>query len=400
MNRTTFSCISNFRPYKMKKNTKISTYYTFILLPSLICGLLFLLSYILLSKAGEFNHIKDTAQQVKQYNSRYGPALHNMTYQYKMALYTDTKPDIVAFGSSRVMQFQASSFKVPFVNMGGISGLLESLQLSNDMLNVHKPKTVIWGLDFWWFNEHYTEPISLPRHNRHLSQLKPALDLLTKPYIWLIENKFKFTEIMALLKSPKNSNVGTIAIIRKDGYDAYGSYYYNAITTGKVKSEDTQFQRDLSRIKNTKKIYQKSPIISETKWQQFLTTLYNFQQEGIDVILFMPPTAPPITSAMSLSENYPILNQLNLRLSQLDLDYYDFHDAFNSLGSTACEFIDGHHAGAITYRRILVQMANASERFEKKINLNEVGNTIQNNRGYASYPHDGEIDFLNLGCPK
>jgi len=74
-------------------------------------------------------------------------------------------------------------------------------------------------------------------------------------------------------------------------------------------------------------------------------------------------------------------------------------------GATNCEFIDGAHAGEVTYARTLVQIAQSDAALKPALNppLSEwikinAGKVSQTSAQYAG--NKLERDFLKLGCKR
>ncbi len=78
------------------------------------------------------------------------------TFRYKYLQLVRHRPEIIALGSSRVMQFRSEMFGgqgKSFYNTGGLIHSLDDLQNFFDRLpNEAMPKTIILGVDFWWLN--------------------------------------------------------------------------------------------------------------------------------------------------------------------------------------------------------------------------------------------------------
>src|SRR6266496_2172656 len=76
-------------------------------------------------------------------------------YLYKFNEIQRRRPEVLALGSSRVMQFRAQMFgedsKV-FYDAGGIVQCIEDLTLVLHQMPELKPRVVILGVDMWWFN--------------------------------------------------------------------------------------------------------------------------------------------------------------------------------------------------------------------------------------------------------
>ena len=73
--------------------------------------------------------------------------------EYKHELFLKSKPDIMAIGSSRILQIRQDMFDRSFINMG--RGL-DMSNLRNDLpslLDHHQPKFILFGFDYWLFSK-------------------------------------------------------------------------------------------------------------------------------------------------------------------------------------------------------------------------------------------------------
>jgi len=230
-----------------------------------------------------------------------------------------------------------------------------------------------------------------------LDEVPILLDILIKPWVWLIEKKVTVKEFVYLL-SQEHDSVGASAILREDGVDKYGTHYYTSMTRGVRKHEDYEFNKTLRSIEQNKKIYVPSDHISETRRDQLLEFFDYITSQGITLITVLPPMSDYAVKTMTEDGGYTYIPKLRDWLKTTGLEHYDYHNA-SSLGSDDCEFVDGNHGGAILYMRMLNDMSEKTQSaLSDYLDLDFIKKTIVEKKGYATYPTDGEIDFLNIGC--
>lgn len=358
------------------------------MLPALIILALFSASWLVLSRAGEFLPAAVLAQKQIEKGGIYNSALYQRTFRYKLALYKDTKPDVIVLGSSRVLQFSQESFHQKFLNMGSISGLDELATQIKEILQLGKPKTIVLGLDYWWFNDAYIEAYLIPQNNRHLDRIRPTIGLLSKPFIWLVNGQIKAGDTIKLLDKGSD-NIGVYARLRRDGYSSDGSYAYTSIINGSKPSDDPQFAGTISRAAKKDKYFSFAQNVPENRWKKLQGITSLLQENGIQIILVMPPFPSPVLQILSSNDEYGYITRLRARLRETGLPFYDFHDPA-TFGANSCEFIDGLHGGPVVYRR----MANAMA-----LKYPAIFRVAPLNPGHASMDQD-ETDFLKLGCKK
>lgn len=375
-------------------------YLLYMFVPAIIVASFLSVGYLSLLRTGELLSPDAIAERQWEKDSKYGAAIQALAFQHKLSLYRKIKPKIVTMGSSRAMQFQANSFSKSFINVGGAtSGPIEGLALAKGMLPHHKPDIIILTVDYWWLNDNYNEPAAQMHHDRYLDEVPILLDILIKPWVWLIERKVTPKQFLFLL-SQEHDSVGASAILREDGVDKYGTHYYTSMTRGVRKHEDYEFNKTQRSIEQNKKIYVPSDTISETRRDQLLEFFEYITSQGITLITVLPPMSDYAVKTMTEDGGYTYIPKLRDWLKTTGLEHYDYHDA-SSLGSDDCEFVDGNHGGAILYMRMLNDMSQKSQtQLSDYLDLDFIQKTIVEKKGYATYPTEGEIDFLNIGCPR
>lgn len=378
----------------------------------IICSILFSLFYLpyllFLKGAGEYKSIEDIvtiqrdALKINNQKIIYGSSIRAVNYYYKKALMNRISPEIIALGSSRVMQFRQEMFSLRFVNLGGAMNSLDSgLKICKDIIK-KKPKLVIIGIDFWWFNEHFQKPgfkeLLAPKQYKAKSS---DIDLVRN---WLKEDKISYLDLFkGMLNFPVKA-VGVAGLLNGDGFGPDGSYYYTSVLSGKKKHHDPRFSDTLSRIKKGERRFEFATRFSDIHFKQFIFILDELAKNDIKVVLFFPPLASVVNNKMVMMETkYSYIPKLKKALAGAGYTFYDFTDA-KKLGSSDCEFIDGFHGGEVTYSRILNELARADQRVTQYVNLKYLSKKIKEFNGLAFINtrsgSANEMDFLGLGCKK
>jgi hypothetical protein len=379
----------------MTKNYK--RFYIGLLLPLLLFACYFAASARLLKAAGEYMGMDEVIAKLDDTYGYYGPALSQKTFYFKQHLYAHIKPDVVAMGSSRALQFRREDFSASFANLGGLSGLDEVDEMARSAFATDAPKLLILGVDFWWFNKANENFHSL----RSPEDAGMDLSGLLKPLGWLASGKMSPADAAAIMDGDV-PDVGITALLRKDGFDRFGAYYYTSTWLGEHEADDVKFETTLKRIKEGNSVFTHGDTLSDLRWQKFEDLLDFLEERGIKVILFTPPLAPAAVDAMEEQQHHAYEPLMRARLQKTakkrKLAFFDFHDP-RAFGSEACEFTDGIHGGQVTYDRILMQMAIENEAVRKAAKLPDIAWNIRHYAGHASI-NDAETDFLETGCPK
>jgi hypothetical protein len=383
----------------------------------IVLSLPLMLNYLFIERAYENSSFKDIVHIQRSYDAIYGTALNQNTYAYKLELVRAVKPDVVAVGSSRIMQFREDYFVVPFVNTGGAMNYLnEGILFLEDLVKVHKPKTIILGLDFWWFNPNYPQPSFYDYHDNIGTFI--TFDKLTKPFTFLMDSKITLSDYAATIAYQSRLNnitqyktLGLDAIKTSEGFRKDGSYFYAKTIFGFDDNyDDVKFQGIASRIAHGIRKFEYSTRISDERVRDLLKFLSIARENDIAVVLFLPPVSHAIYEKMRNAANkYAYVNGLRQYLKTLPCEMYDFHN-IGTVHVDDCEFIDGIHGGDVVFQRLLLNIIgrNQNSALRAYLDLNLMRKSVKKYEGKVLTIYDSdsakllhsEVDFLKLGCYK
>lgn len=380
----------------------------------LLFTILIILPYSLwwLYESGDAGMERAIEAQAKGQFALFGSGLSQDFVDYKLHLYEAIRPQIIALGSSRVMQFRADWFSKPFLNMGGVAGNLAVLRSTLEaMLAIARPDAIILGLDFWWF---------LPQWEKDPTENVPptsgsynySLDSLKKPWEWLLDGKISFTELGAPVlgffgKGFRTDRFGIMAQQTNDGFGPDGSWYYTAEITGQRAALDWQFRDTLQNVKRGIRAFyhaasnQTGP--EHVHLEVLAKILHTLKDHNIHVYIFIPPLAAQVLASMNPRE-YPHLFRLNQELDKMGITAVDYTDPA-ILQADDCEFVDGFHGGEVAYARILRSLAQHWPSLHTYVNMEKLNEIILAWHGHALIADDRitsrpETDFLGLNCIK
>ena len=376
----------------------------------LMGGIPYLLTYIFLTLNFENNTYDEIVTRQIKNRSIYGTALNQNTFAYKLSLIRAIKPEIIVLGSSRVMQFREESFTTSFVNAGGSMNYLnEGYQFLQELYTFHKPKYIILGLDFWWFNDSFSQPFSFPYHQNQGTTID--YHKIYKTLSWLASGKIGFTGVKNMWSQEKirnrytdYDNLGFSAIATSDGYRSDGSYLYAKTLFGVEKSDDQHFLDTLSRIENGNNRFEYGKTISNSRIKYFRQIINKIQENNTRVILLIPPVSNTVYQKMK-GYNYTYIHQFQKFISEQNIENYNYHK-LSLLTKDDCECIDGFHGGDVVYNRILKNMYDRNSSISPFLNIQSIEENIKKFRGKTltlfrkNRFQLTETDFLKLGCEK
>ena len=349
----------------------------------------------------------------------FGSGVSQDFVDYKLQLYAAVKPQVVALGSSRVMQFRGAYFRRPFLNVGGTAGNLPVLRSTLDaMLRLHRPEAVILGLDFWWF---------MPRWNPDPFKEEPPtsgsygynLDSLKKPWTWLLEGKISWRDLLGpvlprSLGGFRDDRYGIMAQQTDDGFGSDGSWYYTGEITGQKRPFDYRFEDTLKQVRYGIKAFAPSPPLKDSRDVGGISTAHldafaeiycRLKARGIATYVFIAPLSITALDALrAREEDYPHLFRLRDALLARGIEVMDFTDP-RTFAATDCEFVVGFHGGEVVYARILRDMADRWSSLLAYVDMDKINAVIRDWRGHALVPDPRltdrpEVDFMRSDCPK
>lgn len=388
------------------------TYLSIVVVFSLLAGIGTQIIFALfLWRAGEFMPLRDIVERQLKSGAIYGSAIHEDGFAYKLELAAAMAPEIIALGSSRILQFRQDVFDTTFVNAGRAMIVpAEGQKFMAALAPRHKPKIIIIGLDFWWFNPNRSDP---HRRARNASLDLAALRLAES---WFWQGKVSPSDLWRVavlgdLRNPlsERDNIGVAAIKRGNGYRADGSRDYGLRYAGRDPTFDDQgFANTLGRVKRAEAqfVYGQSTdgkVFGEIK--EFLRYLEHVE---ITPIIVLPPLSRRVLDAMQRrGADYGYFAEMRKFASGLKIEAYDFTEP-ESLGAGDCEFVDGFHGGEVVYMRMLAEILkrNPASALAPYLNAADLVRTIQQAGGHVLSQQSArqyalaESDFLQLGCLK
>jgi len=360
----------------------------------------------ILRQAGELLATDKIASRQQASQALYGSALFEDDTQYKLDLVRERRPEILALGSSRALQFRSEFFRVEFANAGRAMNAIEhGAAFVDELLKVHTPRTVIMTVDLWWLNDARKYKGERARRLEDTSKLTSTF--------WGFVNDRKITKLQTVqaflgdLSNPisSRSSIGIAALARGRGYRPDGSRDYGDRYFGLDASfDDVRFETSMRRARRGGTLLSHGETISREHLTALENLLQRFRLHNVSVIVVLPPLAAGLLDYLNASGKFRYMDEARQALRQLSVPVFDFTDP-RTLDARDCEFADALHAGDIIYQRMLAEMTSAGL-LRDEIDLQVIKANIANYAGHAltPMPDDGykrtETDFLQIGCVK
>ena len=380
---------------------KVYRFYLGFIVPLALFLSAFSLSGLILTQAGEYLPMKEVVRKLEKTGGVFGSGLHSQAFWYKQATYRHFKPEITLLGSSRALLMRQEQFNAPFVSLGMMRSIDEEAELAYSLFDEHAPKLLMFDMDYWWFHERF----ETFRPKRTDDPAEVSLYELFKTIKWTISGKLPLGKIPHII-SVKSPHLGMMGIIKGEGFDAHGSFWYHSSLTGDAEHKDPRFSATLAKLHSDDMAFARGPDISEKQWKTFEDLMLWLKAKDIKVILFIPPLAPTVFQAMEAEPpgSFAYIDALRVRTKKLvaahGFSFFDFHDSMGTIGSDNCEFVDGIHGGIVTYTRMLLHMAERHANLRAYTDVNAMRQEISTHKGHASLLGSKETDFLKIGCLK
>lgn len=348
------------------------------LMPFLLLAAGMIPFYIKALKCGELVDIEDAIElQRENCNSLMGLGYNEQTSYYKLINADYYKADVLALGTSRVMQFKKEFFQGTFYNCGGsVHGNYN--EYLNFLENLdYKPKCILLGLDAWVFNDAWNQSCGDYSNYVKIQKIHRSKGIMLKSMIqdW-INGKWTFDDL-----GNYPDNIGFNGCIKDEGFMCDGSYYYGNVYRNPEEDGDYLFADTLKRIENGVSRFEWGDHIDQDTLEQLDKLLSYCTQNDIEVIGFLPPFAPTVYETMEETGNYGYLAEIEPACVDLfnryNFEFYNYMDGAY-FDVTDDYFIDGFHGSEIVYGYIIKDMVSKGSEISSYTDLHHTDNILEN----------------------
>ena len=277
------------------------------------------------------------------YRPRYG----NRDLDFKTISANLRQPEILAVGSSRVLQFRAAFFDrnpQAFYNAAAPAWTLDQVRKLLDRLTF-TPSIVILALDQPWFNDAYVADV-LPEQVSDFAQFFAVNRSFMQDAIG--GESFDIGRYLARVEPGYGGlALGLRAIRDGHGFRNDGSEQYGDFLVARWLWPQNERQRHLDLLRDGQEMYVRGDTLSAARLAQLEDLLKWCEERGITVIGFLPSYMPTLYAQMLADGNHAYAAALDEALAPLFATYgdayFDFSDG-GALGASDEDFFDGWHA--------------------------------------------------------
>ena len=334
--------------------------------------------YILKHSGENFNDLDATIKSDKKTIIGYSYNEKNYRYLKWKELMLQKQCEVVALGSSRVLQFRKNMFETRFYNAGyTISGVADFVPFLQSIPKEKYPKYLIIGLDQWMFNKNWDEIETIKKTSFWTEAFHKNPDIKTIIKVWddLLASKYS-------LSMPNRKNeialIGLNACVNNLGFRNDGSMEYGNDIDKKIANDTTakdyKFNDTFSRIDDERIQFKPGSNIYPKAISELEKLLFYCKNNRIHVVAFLPPFADAVNKKMDDSKKFTYKDGIYEKCSPLFRKYsFELYDYSNlkTVNSNDSEVIDGFHGSEITYAKMLLHMLNSGSR------LKEVSNSVK-----------------------
>ncbi len=353
---------------------------------------IFAMPLIVLYRTGDnFYRIDELLSKKEKFQLGYRFNERNANYMKWKALTTLPRQDVVAIGSSRVLEFREEMFDKSFYNAGYTIGKIPDVRIFWNSLPKNKyPKILIVGMDQWMFNPNFDDFSSAAAPNKWETAYQFYPNRASFQNFW---NDFVDGNVNILAKTEIQEGrlrIGYNAIGFRTGFNNDGSIWYGDPVQQLIDGDRSFYEDADDRIREGKRKFEYGSTANPKAFEE-LAKLADFcKDNNIYLIAFFPPYAEGVLQKMETSGKYHYLDSLFIKCAPIlkarGFECYDF-TSIKTAGSSDDEVIDGFHGSEVTYAKMLIKMLEKSSKLNEVANKNKLQKDVSKKiSNYQVYP--------------
>jgi hypothetical protein len=315
-----------------------------------------------------------------------GYAYNENNYKYLKWKAVDANPrhDVLAVGSSRVLQFRKDMFTSSFYNAGyTITGMNDFVPFMKSLPKEKYPKYLLMNLDQWMFNAAYDDlaVINSPETWSQSFTVKPSAGILVSVWKDIWAGKYG---VVIPKKNDGFNRVGLNANVNDRGFRNDGSMYYGnqvpKLLSNDRTANDYAYADTFSRIDRGDKRFEYGDTINEKALKELDNLLKFCRENNIFVVAFLPPFADKVNEKMAETDRYKYVGQIYSRalpsFQKYGFELYDF-TTLKDFGANDGETLDGFHGAESAYAKILIKMLEQNSVLKNTTSLQKLKADLQ-----------------------
>jgi hypothetical protein len=346
----------------------------------LLIGAVILFNYAVVYMSGEMRTYADVvAAQQEDHSLLYGCIFNNDYVPYKDEIYTRRKPEILVLGSSRTLHYSQSFFNRPFANCGlAINNVRTARRFFDRIGREPYPKTILIGLDPWWFNEGLNDSADI-EYDSTGGEL--TFDKLFTPIKYVFDGKVHFGDVFGNYRSGFAPSKGGLRLLGLRAIEVEGGFFGDGSSLDELEmaagtAEVRNFAEDGMRlIRRQTTAYHYGDRFRKETIDAFFEGVVALRDRGMRVIVFFSPVYPEYYDYMKKSGNYTYVDRLTAYV-RAEFGVYDFLDPA-SIRATRGDFFDMIHMRKAGYAKLLKELTRREPALRAVVRMDNVESTIE-----------------------
>jgi|GEM_PF-768217 len=300
----------------------------------------------------------------------YRPQYGNRDQTFKRLTVSMRHPEVLAIGSSRILQFRAGFFnRKPDTFYNAAAPAWRLPQITDLIYNLPPdslPKVLILAIDPPWFNADYAgdvfpAPVS-DVDNLWLVDRSIVQDVLKKRDFGRVG--FDPSAYWGRIEPGGSGGIalGLRAIRDGHGFRSDGSEQYGDFLIAKWLGQAQQREAHLRMMRGGEQMYVYGDSVSESALGELSGLLDYAAAHDITIIGFLPSYTPTLWAEMVAGGNHTYITALTPRLQTVfdayGFAFFDFSDGA-SINARDDEFFDGWHASELSNLRLYIKLLEA-----------------------------------------
>jgi hypothetical protein len=312
----------------------------------------------------------------------------NYSYLKFQSICERDKVDVLALGSSRVLQFREEMFIKPFFNAGYTIGRVSDFSVFLSKIPDSKlPKYLLLGLDQWMFNKTWNKinkpKLTLDWSRNSSMSIESGFNATIKFYKDIVKGKIDLTHLFQERPNDNSELIGLNAILNHTGFRNDGSMYYGKQIERLLKSDsvnyDFIYKESFDRIKKGNNRFEYGEEIDSKAISDLDSFLSYCNAKGIKVIGIIQPYSDKVFTEMIISKNYKYIDKLSSHINPVFNKYnYEIY-SYNSTkkcDSSDTEMIDGFHGGEVVYLRMILDILSQNSELNSVCDLKRLNDDL------------------------
>jgi hypothetical protein len=346
--------------------------------------LFFLPPFVLLWVTAEnFCRIDKLIISNQKYLIGYAYNQNNYLYLKWFRLVNLAKVDLLALGSSRVLQFRKEMFDCSFYNAGyAISSVKDFKPFLESIPREKYPKVLLINLDQWMFNENWDNLKGFVSDRKWADSYtkNASAKIYINFYKDLLAKKYSIGGLVA----KSNSLMIGLNSVNDIGFRNDGSFNYGIQIIKLINNDSTAidylYKDTFRRILNGTERFEYSNEVNMKAISELQIFLEFCRKNNLYVVAFLPPFAEKVYLEMEHSCKYDYIKKLPGILTEIFEKYhFEFYNytTIADCHSSDLETIDGFHGGEVTYLKILIDILNKNSKLCNVADINKLDSDLK-----------------------